>query len=271
MMKLFTFIVYTFSLLTVAQAQSGNELLVLHLAAPIEQYMFTVAWGSHIGYTYSGTMSLNVDTTVSIRFQDTINVSVGSYSIAFIIDSIHSQILKVRVKNTGPVGGYIGYYDEPGSGSWFYVADIDSIKYDRMNSAIEILPTIAEATDTVQAAWASSIPFGSNDYEFGGNGWNGMEYDTISMELSPLNSSVSNAKPAIQNLSVQYDPNGLWKAYLSPGLTERELDVMNIVGANIMTIRIPSGLSSIPLPSILSNGIYFVRVGNEMAKFVVMP
>ena len=68
-------------------------------------------------------------------------------------------------------------------------------------------------------------------------------------------------------LQVEAKTDGLYFNF-SPS-EEHNLTIFNRIGQPVTTIAIPNGTASIQIPTFLLTGFYFVRLGNEMAKFVV--
>ena len=267
--------IFAFALVPKIYAQSDSVLLTLHFIAPSYGYGFTTTvtdrHGNNLPGTYhSGSVYIISDTSIIIPKADSINIQFGSAGVGFIIDSSARLIRNLTVGQEGDVDGNTGYGGQPGGGSWQYSVKMDSICFSRVGSAIVVAPTVLKGTYSWMAFWGSDYDVFYT--ELGGANGSGTQSDTLSIELSPVVSSVFSAKPAgPQNLSVAMDNEGFYTATFSPEPVERHLEVMNLLGRKIATLPIYSDCSSMHLPElILPPGLYFARLGNEIAKFVVM-
>ncbi len=266
-------LVYTFSIFSIAHAQSGSEVLSIHFEAPIQSYGFTTTvLIPHSGTSFSGTYhsgqeQLSLDTSLPIQVSDSIHISFENYLLNVIIDSSFNLIKTLSLEDTGIGGGTIGYDDQAGGGLWRYYAVVDSVSFIKDSSSLIISTIPVPAMYYTYAFWGS---VNYEDDEQGSESSSGFQIDTLSLKISTLNSLVSSLKTSgSQKLSVALDNEGFYEATFNPTPTERELDVMNLLGSKVISLPIYSESSSIRLLTGIHPGFYFARLGNEIAKFVV--
>ena len=60
-------------------------------------------------------------------------------------------------------------------------------------------------------------------------------------------------------------------ALFAPSTSSRTIDIYDLLCRNASTIFVPPSIESIRVPLSLPPGIYFARLGNQLAKFVVPP
>ncbi len=267
--------IFTFSFVSRTQAQSDSVVLTLHFATPMSTYGFiTMVANIHdsiwYGPYYSGSIDLRIDTSIVIPMDDSINIRIGKSDVECFIDSSAGLLRNLAFLCQGSVGGTTGSAGEAGSGLWQDTIKIDSSAFSRAGSAIIVSPSVIEGTYSWEAYWTSD-PF-LYPKEGGGEFGNGAQEDTLSMELSPAVSSVFSAKTLEpQEFSIAMDGEGFCIATFSPKPMERQLDLVSLLGSKMISIPIYSECSSMQLPeAILPPGLYFARLGNEIAKFIVM-
>ncbi len=265
----------TFSLASNVWAQNDSVLLTLHFVAPTYQYAFTTAGYDHHGNQINGVYNegaipLRIDTSIIVPSKDSVSVNLNSFNqgelmISFFIDSSEMLIGNLDFE-TSEIKTDTDIYG-PGSTQRIYKVTIDSVRFTLEGSSVVVLATIVEGEYAWNVFYGSNTPF---YMETGGCNSSGTQIDTLSMELSPVNSLVSSPKASgAQGFSIMPDNKGFYEATFNPTPTERELDVMNLLGSKVISLPVCSESSSIRLPMEIPTGFYFARLGNEVAKFVV--
>lgn len=265
-----------------AEAQNDSLLLRLRFTAKGYPYNFTTTVTDRHGDTlqgteYSGAVFLHLDTTLIVPIRDSVNIITGPSSppenpygpssVSFRIDSLGKFLRSVTFQQDGTVGGSTGYGGQPGFGFWQYKVVFDSIDYQSNGRAVSI-STLDSGNYSWMASWGSESNFFYT--EIGGQNGSGIEEDSLSIELSPYQASVTPSIREVCLFSVIANNGSLTASFAASDLNKK-LEIEDLLGRVITSFNLLARQTQFRSTVFLPPGLYFARLGDQMAKFVVPP
>ncbi len=205
-----------------------------------------------------------------ILLDPNINLDQCVDSISFSIDSFSHQLRNIFIESDSVWAG--GGNDVPVE-NLKYAVRIDSIPYSESRSSITVTTTLIRGASHWGGGYIGHYE-GNPDYtETGSSTDSSLDVDTLSLQLGPISSEVTPSN--VQNessLVIERSETSPSMFFFAPSSQSRELQIMDLLGRTVSILTIPSGNESLELQfNTLAPGYYFVRLGDQVAKFVIPP
>ncbi len=196
-------------------------------------------------------------------FDGIIEFETGAW-IAFTIDTAASKLRKVSLRfDTSENDNMVGFFE----------VTFDSIPFIRNGNQLSAIGSLP--VDYLMGGWVS----GPLDFPGRTSGYvglfdtSGQEEDSLDIEISPINTAVvSSQSTMVSELLLEWNSttNSITVNFpfsKLPGI----LTISDLWGRANESIPVPVGIESLQIPNNLPPGLYFARLGDQVAKFVVPP
>jgi hypothetical protein len=185
--------------------------------------------------------------------------------IVFTIDSENSKFLQVSLcfyQDDSPSNPYsIGSYE----------ANFESIAFIRNGAQLSVVGSFT-ANYNVGCYVSGPWPYSYGGY-FGTWDTIGLEEDSLHIEISPFNASVSSSQSSnLSGLLLMWNSStNSISANFPLSDSPRILEISDLLGPSEASVEVSTGIESLQLSNNLPPGCYFARLGDQVAKFVVPP
>jgi hypothetical protein len=153
----------------------------------------------------------------------------------------------------------------------YYESNFDSIAFIRHGAQLSVVGSF-QANYNVGGIVSGPWPDSYAGY-FGQLDTIGQEEDSLYIEISPFNASVSSSQSSnVSELLLIWNSSANSIAANFPlSDSPRILEISDLLGRSEENVSVPEGIESMQLSNNIPPGCYFARLGDQVAKFVVPP
>ncbi len=229
---------------------------------PNDPYNIDTSWPS--------AYEVSVDDTISLMLSDTIDVLAKnslvrrSADVRFVIDSASSLIRNLHISDTVRD-------DNGGPHDTMFSIVVDSASFVRFQDSTILVRSEAFYSSYSLSSYAYTQYSGGGVITTGASG-SGVAIDTIYLWIFPPGTDAVPAVSAPQQsyLRISYLPSVVAKVSFGPVEQSRWLAIVDYLGRTTERVFVRANQTEVEIGS-LPPGLYFARLGDQVAKFVVPP
>jgi hypothetical protein len=247
------------------RAQSiADTSIVIYVGHIVESYNYPVFYtDSHSSSGWEETGSLTAGVYITVRSLISSYPTIPTLTLDTgkrLIPSLYFEDSVIHAANRIVYG--------PPDGGEFIAIRFDSIPYVQ-DSVGDIF---ARGLYRAKVTFRSNRHLGMRDWMYNGScSKYDTVFDSVSIQIIPSSSLAVNSETGLnRQFSVRFVGSSMMIT-CDLGPIARPLEIIDAMGRCSCPLTIPAGQSSVNIENELSPGLYFARLGNQVAKFVVPP